>query len=206
MRTWSRSSRARSSPAILAATQAGDRLDIRVADFETAELAGPFDLAVAATSLHWLDPATAIPKIAGLVRPGGRLAAWWTEFGDTARPTPFRDRLDAVYRDLLPAEPAYRDSRSHVLDIDRWRHRLTAGGWFADVTVDVVEWQQTLTADTARALWSTFPNIAELGPAGRGQFLSRIAALIDDLGGHVADPRLTVVYTAVRTAHPVAAP
>jgi SAM-dependent methyltransferase len=186
--------------AILAADYGSDRLDVVVADFESAELPGGFDLAVAATSLHWLDPATAIGKIAGQVQAGGWLAAWWNEFGDTNRPTAFRDRLDQVYADLLPAEPGYRSSRSHVLDTDSWRQRLTAGGWFTDVTVEIIEWQQILTPDTARDLWSTFPNIAELAPPDREQFLTRLAALIDnEPDGTVADPRLTVLYTAART-------
>src|SRR4051794_15860186 len=42
--------------AILAAEHACDRLEVVIADFETADLTGGFDLAVAATSLHWLDP------------------------------------------------------------------------------------------------------------------------------------------------------
>lgn len=184
--------------AILTDTHACDRLEVTVADFETATLTGGFDLAVAATALHWLDPATSTEKIGGLVRPSGWLAAWWTEFGDVDRPTPFRDRLDEVYRDLLPAEPGYRQSRSHVLDTDRWRRQLTAGGWFGDVAVEIIAWQQTLTPETARDLWSTFPNIAELAPADREQFLTRLAALVDDEGGQVDDPRLTVVYTAAR--------
>jgi SAM-dependent methyltransferase len=185
---------------ILAATHTCDRLDVIVADFETADLAGGFDLAVAATSLHWLDPATAIEKIAAQVRPDGWLAAWWNEFGDINRPTRFRDRLDEVYHDLLPVEPGYRNSRSHALDRDQWTRRLTAGGWFDDVAVDVIEWHQTLTADSARDLWSTFPNIAGLSPPDREEFLTRLAAIIDnDHGGAVDDPRLTAVYTAVRT-------
>lgn len=185
--------------AILAQKYASDRLDVRVADFETADLTTAFDLAVAATSLHWLDPVKAIDKIAALVRPGGWLAAWWNGFGDTNRPTAFRDRLDEVYRDLLPAEPGYRSSRWHALDTDLWRQRLTAGGWFHDVAVDLFAWHQVLTADSARALWLTFPNIAELPPTDRTQFLDRLAAIIDDEhGGTVEDPRLTVVYTATR--------
>jgi len=186
--------------AILAAEHAGDRLEVVIADFESAQLSGRFDLAVAATSLHWLDPDTATPKIGELVRPGGWLAAWWNEFGDIKRPTEFRDRLDAVYHDLLPAEPAYKDSRSHVLDTDRWRRQLTAGGWFGDVNVEILEWSQTLSADTARSLWSTFPNIAGLPTAEREQFLSRLGSIIDDLGGAVDDPRLTVIYTAARSS------
>lgn len=186
--------------AILAAAHPNDGLQVTIADFETADLSGGFDLAVAATSLHWLDPDTAIRKLGDLVEPGGWLAAWWTEFGDSGRPSRFRDRLDDVYRDLLPAEPAYQDARSHVLDTDRWSRVLTTGGWFADVAVEVISWHQTLTAATARDLWSTFPNIAELTPLAREEFLSRLGALVDDEpGGTVADPRLTVVYTAERT-------
>jgi SAM-dependent methyltransferase len=204
--------------ALLAADHGCDRLEIAITDFETAVfepavfktaaletavfetagLPGGFDLAVAATALHWLDPAASTEKIARLVRPGGWLAAWWNEFGDVRRPTVFRDRLDAVYHDLLPAEPGYRDSRSHVLGTDRWRTQLTAGGYFGDVSVEIIEWQQTLTAQTARDLWATFPNVAELAPPDREQFLGRLGSIIDDLGGQVDDPRLTVVYTARR--------
>lgn len=187
--------------AILSQNYACDRLDIRIADFETADLPAGFDLAVAATSLHWLDPDRAIEKIADVVRPGGWLAAFWNGFGDTNRPTPFRDRLNDVYADLLPAEPGYRSSSWHALDTERWTRQLTAGGWFTNVKVHVVEWHQTLTADTARDLWSTFPNIAALEPADRDQFLTRLGAIIDDEhGGTVDDPRLTVTYTATRTA------
>ncbi|MEY9931929.1 SAM-dependent methyltransferase [Catenulispora sp. GP43] len=184
--------------AILFAEHAGDHLEVIVSDFESADLPGGFDLAVAATALHWLDPDTSTGKIGRQVRPGGHLAAWWNEFGDVNRPTVFRDRLDEVYHDLLPAEPGYRASRSHVLDTDRWRAQLTAGGFFEDVQVEIIEWQQRLTPQTARDLWSTFPNIIELAPAAHTEFLDRLGGIIDDLGGSVEDPRLTVVYTARR--------
>jgi SAM-dependent methyltransferase len=185
--------------AILAADHTCERLEIFVKDFEAVDLPGRFDLAVAATALHWLDPVTSTAKIAGLVRPGGWLAAWWNEFGDPKRPTIFRDRLDEVYHDLLPADfTGYRDSRSHVLDTDRWRRQLTAGGYFDDISVEIIEWTQILTAQTARDQWSTFPNIAELDPPNREEFLTRLGSLVDELGGQVADPRLTVIYTAQR--------
>ncbi|WP_194893688.1 class I SAM-dependent methyltransferase [Catenulispora pinisilvae] len=184
--------------AVLAAEHAGDRLEISVSDFETADLPGGFDLAVAATALHWLDPATSTAKIGAQVRPGGWLAAWWNEFGDAKRPTLFRDRLDEVYHDLLPGETGYRNSRSHVLDTDRWRGQLTAGGYFGSVEVEIMEWQQILTTQSARDQWSTFPNIRELDPPSREEFLTRLGSLVDELGGRVADPRLTVIYTAQR--------
>lgn len=184
--------------AILTAAYPGDHLAVVNADFESADLPGTFDLAVAATSLHWLDPVTTIPKLGTLVEPGGWLAAWWNVFGDPDRPTRFRDRLDDVYRDL-PAASGNRDARPHALDTDRWTRILTAGGWFHDVAVDVIPWHQTLTALAARDLWSTFPNIAELPEADRERFLKRLSTLIDDEPeGTVEDPRLTIVYTAAR--------
>ncbi len=188
--------------ALLVGEHGCDRLEVCVSDFETADLSGEFDLAVAATALHWVDPVTSTERIGRLVRPGGWLAAWWNEFGDARRPTLFRDRLDAVYHDLLPGETGYRDSRSQALDTDRWRRQLTAGGFFGDVSVEIIEWQQTLTPQTARDQWSTFPNIAELAPSDREQFLTRLGSIIDELGGHVDDPRLTIVYTARRAGRP----
>ena len=192
--------------AILAAEHAGDRADgrlqITVSDFETATLPTGFDLAAAATSLHWLDPATSTQTIAAHVRPNGYLAPWWNEFGDINRPTTFRDRLDAVYHDVLPGEPGYRDSRAQALDTDRWHDQLTAGDYFEDVSTTIIEWNQLLTPQTATNLWSTFSNIAELPPPARTQFLSRLSAIVEDLGGTVDDPRLTVIYTARRTDRP----
>lgn len=85
-----------------------------------------------------------------------------------------------------------------MLDTDRWRGQLTAGGYFDDVSIKIIEWNQILTPQAARDQWSTFPNIAELAVPDREEFLTRLGSLIDELGGRVADPRLTVIYTAQR--------
>ena len=77
------------------AEQTGDWLETHVTDFEAADLPGEFDLAVAATLLHWIDPATRPRRSPD--RYGWRM------------PTIFRGRLDAVHHDLLAAEPGYRD-------------------------------------------------------------------------------------------------
>jgi len=177
--------------------------DVVVSDFETAELTGPFDLATVATALHWLDPVAAIGRLSHLIEPGGWLAAWWTEFGDTARPSRFRDRLDAVYHDLLPGESGYRESRPRSLQTEHWTEVLTGSGHFGDLEIEIDDWHQTLDGGTARELWSTFPNIRELAPPAREEFLSRLAALVDEEpGGTVDDPRQTVVYTVSRTTVP----
>lgn len=46
----------------------------QVARFEDAALTGPYDLAVAGESIHWLDWVVALPRLARLLRPTGMLA------------------------------------------------------------------------------------------------------------------------------------
>lgn len=93
--------------------------------------------------------------------------------------------------DLLPAVPG-----TPWTPAGGYRGRLVR-----DVNVEMIGWQQRLTAQAARDLWAIFPDISELSPATRLRFLTRLAAIVDDeYGGAVDDPRLTVVYTALRTA------
>jgi hypothetical protein len=48
------------------------------------------------------------------------------------------------------------------------------------------------------AALGTFPNISGLPTDRRDDFLDRVAAVVDDHGGAVADRFLTAVYTAPR--------
>jgi SAM-dependent methyltransferase len=47
---------------------------LQVASFEDLADTGPFDLIVAATAFHWVDPGVGLAKAARLLRPGGWLA------------------------------------------------------------------------------------------------------------------------------------
>lgn len=186
--------------AILRARPGAERLEVILGDFEVVPVDGVFDLAVSATALHWLDIEVTIPKLGALVRPGGWLAAWWNVFGDADRPTEFRDRLDGVYQEVLPAEGSYMDHKEHSLDVCAWTARLRTGGWFGPVDLTVLRWTSRLTAASARRLWLTFPNIAELDDERRERFLAGLTSIIDDLGGAVDDPGLTALYLTQRVA------
>ncbi|MET0235214.1 MAG: class I SAM-dependent methyltransferase [Kibdelosporangium sp.] len=63
-----------------------------------------FDLVVAATSWHWLDPATRVSKVADALRPGGVLAVISTEHvGGGTRP--FFEDVQRCYERFDPATP-----------------------------------------------------------------------------------------------------
>lgn len=56
-----------------------------------------FDLAVAATAVHWFDLEVVVPKLHRVLRPGGHFAVWRNVFGDpTVSITPFRERVAQI--------------------------------------------------------------------------------------------------------------
>ena len=63
-----------------------------------------------------------------------------------------------------------------------------------------------MTADGARRLFGSFPNVNELGPSARAELLDAIGVLVLRLGGVVQDPYVTVLYPdpATLTGLPVA--
>jgi hypothetical protein len=125
------------------------------------------------------------------------LAVWWTVFGDPEQPhTEFRSVLQLLYDRHLPHE--HNDGQPPLpMRIEHWRQHLSAGGWFDPPAIEILRWSQALTPTTARSLWATFPNIAELPVPDRDAFLVGVARAVTSLGGLVHDPRVTIVYHSV---------
>ncbi len=68
----------------------GNRIELLIAPLEDAQLsAETFDLAVAASSFHWVDETLGLARVLAALRPGGWWAMWWTLFGDSDKPDPF---------------------------------------------------------------------------------------------------------------------
>ena len=64
----------------------------------------PFDLVVAATSFHWLDPEVRLNKVADALRPGGSVALICTHHvagGDD----PFFAEVQRCYETWMPGAP-----------------------------------------------------------------------------------------------------
>jgi SAM-dependent methyltransferase len=180
-------------------------LDLEVinGDFTDSRLPyGAFDLAVCATTLHWLDAPVAVPKIARALRPGGWLAAWWTVFGDASRPTPLRERLVPMLDERLPG-PSESAIVPRALRTEDRIAELTAGGWFTDVQAEQLRWSPRFTPDGLAGLFSTFPNVAELPLVDRDAVLADIKALAAEHAepdGKVTENYLVALYLARRGA------
>lgn len=155
-------------------------VEIVTADFETWEppAAVVFDLVVAATSWHWIDPSIGFPKVAGLLGPGGHFAVWsathvFPDGGDTF----FREIQD-VYDEIgegLPPDatwPTPHELTSPGLD-------EASGGLFESTAVERFDWETVYDADRYIDLLSTFSGHITMQPWQRHRLYSEIRRRLD---------------------------
>jgi SAM-dependent methyltransferase len=176
-------------------------LTVTVGDIHTVDLSeGEYDTVVAATMFHWLDVPALLPRLAATLRPGGWLVVWWTVFGDPDASTPFRREVDRIYRERMPQEWHPHDEVPRAMRVDERIADLTGGGSFTDARYELIRWTARLTTGQVRALFATFPNVAELDPATRRAHLGALAAAVDVEGGVTDDPYVTAVYAARKSS------
>lgn len=191
-------------PALAAHLRAvfGAVLDVVEAPFEDADLSGAFDLGVAATSFHWVEPALGLGKVSRLLRPGGGWAMWWTQHGDESGEDAFRDATRHLLSGLPDPRPWARAPGRpwFAVDVPARREDLVAAG-FEAVEHELI--RRTVRFDTTRirALYATFSPIARLPAEERERLLDAVALVAErDFAGVVERPLLTVVYSARRPA------
>lgn len=167
---------------------------VHVATAEQADLPdASFDLAVAATSVHWFDLDVVLPRLHRALVPGGTFAVWRHVFGDPHAPvTAFRGRVADVVaqRGAVPPRPGPGE-----LDTDGWARRLSAGGWFDVVHVEELPWGVDLDADQVHDLFTTFSD-------WRPHEVDAVAQAVRDLGGRVSEHYLTPLVVLARVADP----
>jgi SAM-dependent methyltransferase len=176
----------------------GDRLELVEHTLEDAELeARAFDLAVAASSFHWVDEAAGLASLRGALRPGGWIAIWWTSFGDETRPDPFSDAVDPLFENVPHSPSAGLEGKpSFGRDAERRLAALAAAG-FEDPRSDEFRWSQVWDSAGIRGLYSTFSPIIALEPHRRTRLLGAVERIArEDFGDRVEKPLVTSLYTA----------
>lgn len=155
---------------------------------------GAYDLVLAASSWHWLDPASRDRRVHDLLRPGG----WLALVANHPRPgrigsrvRAFWDATDAIYRREAPELVAERhwDPRRQPYTAAHLRR----SGCFDHVERLTWGWRHDFEADAYLALLDTYSDHRAL-PATRFRALKRaIRSLIRDRFGGVA-PRLYLTH------------
>jgi SAM-dependent methyltransferase len=176
----------------------GPLVDVWVVALEDAHLpANAFDLAVAASSFHWVDEKVGLTKVFAALEPGRWVATWWTLFGEGGKPDAFITATSPLLADLDASPTAGTEGRPrHALDTEARLAALSAAG-FEDAEHEVVTWQAGWDTAGIRALYGTFSPIARLDEARRTEILDGIARIAEgDFAGRVERTLLTSLYTA----------
>lgn len=164
------------------------RLEIVVETFEDWPLPERlFQLVIAATAFHWVDPELRFVKAARVLRPGGVLALFGhvPQFGESA----LRKQIDAAYAECVPSlaarEPGSAPKGPPLAE------DFARAEDFGEVVSEAVPWSRKWSASDYVGMLTTQSDHAMLSAEVRAALLGRIEATIERNGGF-----MTVQYVA----------
>jgi SAM-dependent methyltransferase len=150
--------------------------------FEAWELpAEPFDLVLAATSFHWIDPAVRMEKSADALRPGGALAVVSTHHVAGGDERFFADAQRCYERWDPETPPGLRLSPASAIASDS--SEFDGSGRFGRVAFRRHEHERRYTTAQYRDLLLSYSGHRAMDPAARRGLLGCITRLIDERHG-----------------------
>jgi SAM-dependent methyltransferase len=176
-------------------------VEVVTAAFEDWPLpAEPFDLVLAATAFHWVDPAVRVDKAADALRPGGTLATVATHHvagGDES----FFAAAQACYERWDPDTPPGGAALEPAADIPSSSDELDRSRRFGPASFRRHEWEQAYTTTGYVDVLLTYSGHRALDPRAQAGLLGCIAHLIDTAhGGRITKRYLTELRVASKVA------
>lgn len=165
--------------------------------FEDFTSERPFDILIAATAFHWLDPATRYEKSDGLLNDGGFLVLVWNSFyqGTSAAASEIRQ----AYGDFITPPDADSSPNERILAKLAVREQeITASERFSIVYFNHYETSHQNDSRTNLALVKSFPDVANAPASLRESFLTRISQIVDKYHS-ITVPVLTSLYVCGKT-------
>jgi SAM-dependent methyltransferase len=184
----------------LSGTVGSSNLDVVISSFEEADVPlATFDLAVAATSFHWVDQEFGLSKLGQTLKPGGWVALWWTLFRDPDQPDEFSQAVEHVLGPATrgafdePGRPPFQLDESHRRsDMTRW-----AG--LDDVSSQIVSWDCEMTPAQGRALYASMATVIRRPPEEQHRILDGVERIASELSDGVVRRRfVTALYIGRR--------
>jgi SAM-dependent methyltransferase len=138
-----------------------------------------FDLVLAATSWHWLDPGSAYRRAAGLLRPQGHLAIVATEHVLPPGGDDFFRQVERAYEEVGMSDGLGGPVPPEAIEAPDVE-AIRSSGFFDLTAVHRYVWSQEYSADEYLALLSTYSGHIAASPEQRRTLFTRIRALIGD--------------------------
>lgn len=178
-------------------------VEVEVATFEAWAPAGrEFDAVVAGQAWHWIDPVAGAARAAQVLRPGGRLAAFWNVF---QLPPDVAQALAAVYLQVMPDSPFSLQAMTKQAE-DGYQVLFTKAadgirevGEFSDPEQWRFDWEWSYTRDAWLDQMPTLGAFTRLPSDKLAEVLEGVGAAIDAMGGSFTMHYATVAVTAART-------
>ncbi|HEY6279101.1 MAG TPA: class I SAM-dependent methyltransferase [Streptosporangiaceae bacterium] len=180
----------------------GCGVEVEVATFEAWDAVGrEFDAVVAGTAWHWVDPVAGAAKAAQVLRPGGRLAAFWHVF---QLPPDVVEAFAVVYQRVVPGSPFSMQAARQALDayqvlFTKAIDGIREAGGFGGPEQWRFDWERPYTRDEWLDQMPTSGILTRLPPDKLAEVLAATGAAIDAMGGSFTMGYATVVVTATRT-------
>jgi hypothetical protein len=157
----------------------------------------PFDMVVAATAWHWVDPAIRVMKAAAALRPGGTLATISTHH--VAGGDAFFEQAQGCYERWDPDTPPGGARLPAAAEVPSDGQELAASGQFSAPAFRRWEWAQPYSTSEYLDLLRTYSGHRAMEEAARQGLLGCIAGLIDGrFGGRIRKRYLTELRVAWR--------
>lgn len=150
------------------------------------------DVVVVGQALHWFDLDIALPEIARVLQPGGRLACMW----NSSDP---RDPFTAQWvRALDAAVRPHGGATGQTAPPDSVPEApFTGNAHFADPALQLIDWNHRMTGDELHGLADTYSYVLTAEPSSREALHRQLDELID-MRSDVAIAERCQVWTAVR--------
>jgi SAM-dependent methyltransferase len=157
----------------------------------------PFDLALAITAWHWLDPLVRYQRAAAVLKPGAILAFSTNEQAFPPGFDPFFEQIQDGYEAIgvakLPWPPPPPESIADA------RAEIEQTGLFGEVRVIRRLWTEEFTADEHVAMMRTASDHRLMEPAKREWLFDQMRRLIQARpAGRIRKHNLTVLHLARR--------
>lgn len=133
-----------------------------------------YDVVIASSAWHWVDEERAVPEVARVLRPSGRLSLVWSG------PDRSVDWMRSLWAGGIVFSPEEQE------DVDshrRQRHAVNVGiggqSPFREPETALFRWIRPMTKADLIALATTYSTVITMDEAARGQHLSSMAEFLD---------------------------